>query len=65
MAERQVSFLFETGDSVVIDGSEDIKAVVLASMIRGNNKTHQVSYWGNGVLQEPWVEEWRLTPWEE
>jgi hypothetical protein len=54
-----------TGDFVVIDGCKSVKAVVLASMIRGKNISHQVSYWGNGCLNEPWIEEWRLTPWAE
>ncbi len=63
----KIETLYETGDSVAIDGCQEkgAKAVVLAVMIRSKNISYEVAYWGNGSLHERWIEEWRLTPWEE
>jgi len=61
----KVETLYDTGDRVIIDNCKSVVAVVLAIVVRGKNITYQVSYWGNGTLQEPYVEEWRLTPWDE
>lgn len=60
---QTVSFLFEEGDYVIMDGCNSIKGVVVASCLRGSNKTHQVS-WMDGGLRNEWIEDWRLTPWE-
>ena len=58
---------YDIGDSVVIDGQEDICARVTAISIRGTGKnvTYEVKYFHNGDQREPWIEEWRLTPWVE
>jgi len=61
----KIETLYDIGDKVTIDGCNSVVAVILAVVIRGKNTSYQVSYWGNGSLQEPYVEEWRLTPWAE
>jgi len=62
----KVVFEFEPGDTVCIDGDRSIRAVVVASMIRGRQGevTHQVSWIQNGSIHEPWIEDWRLTRWD-
>lgn len=61
----KIETLYDIGTKVFIDGCESVVAVILSVTVRGKNISYQVSYWGNGVLQEPYVEEWRLTPWAE
>lgn len=61
----KIQTLFDMGDQVIIDNDKDILVIVLACTIRGNNVAYEVSWFNNGQLQSAWVEEWRLSLWEE
>jgi len=58
---------YNIGDSVMIDGSLDIKAVILAVVIRGTgrNVNYDVAWFHNGSSYSAWIEEWRILPWED
>lgn len=55
---------FAYGDKVTLDGDKDIVATVLSVQFRGENVTYHVSWFSNGHMVEPWIEEWRLEKWE-
>lgn len=58
---------YDIGDTVMMDGSRDIKAVILAVSIRGTgrNVTYDCAWFHNGSAYSAWIEEWRLLPWAE
>lgn len=62
---RTVTFEFNEKDTVKIDNDTSIMGRVLSSSIRGNVITYQVGWMHNGGPIEVWIEEWRLTLWEE
>ena len=64
MTMKTVSFHFQEKDTVKVDGDTSIQMVVLASMIRGTSKYHQLG-WMDGSSRNEWIEEWRITEWDE
>lgn len=56
---------FAYGDKVILDGDKDIVAQVLSIQFRGKNVLVHVSWFSNGHMVEPWVEDWRLELWVE
>lgn len=63
----RISIPYDIGDHVMIDGDVSIKAVILAFMVvgKGHNIRIEVSWTHNGSICSAWVEDWRLTLWEE
>lgn len=63
----KIDTLYDVGDQVTIDGSRDIKGLILAVSIRGTGKnvTYDVAWFHNGAAYSAWIEEWRLETWEE
>lgn len=61
--------MFDIGTFVKIDEDDSIKARILAVTIReatvGTCLSYEVSWFHNGNPVKDWVEEWRLTSWEE
>lgn len=51
--------------SVTIDGSTEIKGVILAICVRGNGHTYEVAWMHNGASYSAWIEEFRLGGWDE
>ena len=49
------------GDRVIIDGDASIKAVVIGFMIQRSRTQYQLAWFANGIAQEDWFEDWRLT----
>lgn len=55
---------FEIGDKVSCDG-DDSAMVVIGLWYRAGGTLVHCSYFANGDLKEPWIESWRLKPWEK
>jgi hypothetical protein len=63
----KIETLFNGGDYVVVDNSKDIKAVVLAVLVRGSpgHVSYDLSWFHNGSSCSAWIEEWRMEKWLE
>lgn len=59
------SCAFNLTEKVIIDGCDSIVAVVTAVMFETSGCTVRVSWTADGQVRREWVEEWRLTKWEE
>ena len=68
-ADMEIKTLFDLGDQVTIDRDRQcgVVGVVLAVNIQGMglNVSYDVSWMHQGNLQSAWIEEWRLTLWQE
>lgn len=58
---NRVDFEYDIGEHVSVDS--EIKAIVVAALVSGTGKQYKVSYFHNGVLNEPWLDDWRLEKW--
>ena len=56
---------FNLTEKVIIDGCKSIPCVVIAILFRVTGCQVQISYWDDGRLVETWVDEWRVSKWEE
>ncbi len=59
---------FKPGDFVLIDGCPVSRGIVTGVMCRGaafELQYYQVAWVANGNPQEPWIEEFRLSPTED
>lgn len=56
---------FNLTEKVFIDGCKSIPCVVTAILFRVDGCKCEVSYWSEARLVETWVDEWRLSKWEE
>lgn len=62
----QIKTQYDVGEKVVIDGDGSLVGTISAVCLRGMglNVTYEVSYIHCGSSCSPWIEEWRLTPWQ-
>lgn len=58
---------FNIGERVIIDDDSSIVGTITAILLRGSglNISYEVSYIHCGVSYSPWIEQWRLSAWEE
>jgi hypothetical protein len=66
----KLSSLYDIGNRVSVDGDKDMPVTICAVNFRLATGaylyiTYQCSWFHNGSAQNEWVEEWRLTPWDE
>jgi hypothetical protein len=66
----KLSCLYDIGDRMSVDNDKDMPVTICAVNFRlatGNCLyiTYQCSWIHNGAAHSEWIEEWRLTPWEE
>lgn len=59
------SCAFNLTEKVIIDGDRQVVAVITAISFRISGCKVEVSWWNHGDLKEAWVDEWRLSRWEE
>lgn len=66
----RIDCLYDIGDRMSVDRDKDMPVTICAVTFRlatGNHAyiLYQCSWFHNGNAQNEWIEEWRLTPWEE
>lgn len=53
---------YAPGDKVIIDGDKSITATITTVMFgRGDRILYQCEWFSNGGLQNPYIEDWRVT----
>ncbi len=57
--------LFSLTEKVIVDGCKSIPCVITAVTFRMTGCKYEISYWDDGRLIETWVDEWRVSKWEE
>lgn len=62
---RKYEPLFGLTEKIIIDGCAEMPAVITAVSFRMTGVKYEVNWWNNGDLKEAWVDEWRLSKWEE
>ena len=66
----KLNCLYDIGDHMAVDTDKSMPVTICAINFRlatGNTfyVTYQCSWVHNGSAHNEWIEEWRLTPWEE
>lgn len=56
---------FSLTEKVYMDGDKSIVAVVVAVMFETTGCSVRVSWISDGQIHREWVEDWRLSKWEE
>lgn len=56
---------FALTEKVIVDGCRSIPCIITAICYRHTGCKVEISYWDEGKLLEAWVDDWRLSRWEE
>jgi hypothetical protein len=56
---------FSLTEKVIVDGCDGIVAVVTAVLFRTTGCTVEISWMRDNRSNTAWIEEWRLSKWEE
>lgn len=56
---------FSLAEKVIMDGDDSIVAVVTAVMFETTGCSIKVSWISDGQIRREWVEDWRISKWEE